>query len=98
MFIIGSSQLIAHSARVRTPKRHNSESVLYIGDDKLNFSNSSQCGSSDALNKSSSQNFNRSESSSNFRNRSSRNNSRLFPVSTYSETSPTSPGSGDSPK
>lgn len=30
-----SRQLIAHSARVQTPQRHHSESVLYIGEDHL---------------------------------------------------------------
>lgn len=32
-----SQQLIAHSSRVRTPKRHNSESVLYMNDDQTNL-------------------------------------------------------------
>lgn len=36
IFFSGStSQLIVHSSRVRTPKRHNSESVLYMNDDQL---------------------------------------------------------------
>lgn len=30
-----SSQLIVHSSRVRTPKRHNSESVLYMTEEQI---------------------------------------------------------------
>lgn len=32
-----SRQLIAHSARVQTPQRHHSESVLYIGEDRQDW-------------------------------------------------------------
>lgn len=35
LFTGSASQLIAHSSRVRTPKRHNSESVLYMSDDQI---------------------------------------------------------------
>lgn len=33
--------MIAHSARVRTPKRHNSESVLYMNDDQISIASDS---------------------------------------------------------
>lgn len=36
-FFISASQLIAHSSRVRTPKRHNSESILYMNDDQISI-------------------------------------------------------------
>lgn len=87
---VSSSQLIAHSSRVRTPKRHNSESVLYISDEKVNVSTSSQCGSTDTLNKIS--------ANQNSSSRSNRSNSRLFAVSTYTESSPTSPSDTSSSK
>lgn len=80
-FFLASSQLIAHSSRVRTPKRHNSESVLYMGDDQSVISTSS---STDMINK----------IHSSGGERSSRNNHRLFAVSTYTEV-PTSPTSSD---
>lgn len=36
LIILGSSsQLIVHSSRVRTPKRHNSESVLYMTEEQI---------------------------------------------------------------
>lgn len=33
MFSLGSSQLIAHSSKVSTPQRQNSESILYMEDE-----------------------------------------------------------------
>lgn len=58
-----------HSSRVRTPKRHNSESVLYMNDEQTNLSPS---------NNSSIKQITQTDQSS-------RNNHRLFPVSTYTE-------------
>lgn len=37
-FAGSTSQLIVHSSRVRTPQRHNSESVLYMNDDQVSLS------------------------------------------------------------
>lgn len=66
-----ASQLIVHSSRVRTPKRHNSESVLYLNEDSTNHI------ASDGVKQSS---IELAEL------RSSRTNHRLFPVSTYVES------------
>lgn len=57
---VSSSQLIVHSSRVLTPKRHQSESVLYLHDNELTLpataatptSSASSGGSSGALNSS----------------------------------------------
>lgn len=40
LFTGSTSQLIVHSSRVMTPKRHNSESVLYMSDDQISISSS----------------------------------------------------------
>lgn len=64
-----SSQLIVHSSKVRTPQRHNSESVLYMNDEgKTNGTNSTEDLSSEQ-----------------FQHRSSRSDNRLFPINTYTE-------------
>lgn len=60
--------MIAHSSRVRTPKRHNSESVLYMNDDQTIIT--SDCKKQASQNE----------------QQTSRNNCRLFPISTYTET------------
>lgn len=65
---IGSASIV-HSSRVRTPKRHNSESVLYMSDDQLTSNKSNN-------------NIKIVEQTE----QASRNNHRLFPVSTYTET------------
>lgn len=70
VFSGSSSQLIVHSSRVRTPKRHNSESVLYLNEDPSNIV------ASDAT---------KQTSMETGELRSSRSNHRLFPVSTYME-------------
>ncbi|XP_071454343.1 protein Shroom, partial [Hetaerina americana] len=66
-------QLIAHSARVKTPQRHHSESVLYLGGGPMASSASTTSGSS---------------SSTSWQARVQRNNAlnhklRMFPVNTY---------------
>lgn len=55
---------------MRTPQRHNSESVLYMNDDQISLS--SDCSKQQSQIE-----------------QSSRNNHRLFPVSTYTETTTT---------
>lgn len=67
-----SQQLIAHSSKVRTPQRHNSESVLYMND---------ECKMNGSLN-----NINDDGSNDHFQHRSSRSDNRLFPISTYTES------------
>uniref|UniRef100_A0A336M0T9 CSON009848 protein n=1 Tax=Culicoides sonorensis TaxID=179676 RepID=A0A336M0T9_CULSO len=96
------SQLVVHSSRVRTPQRHNSESVLFMKDESMaavptTLANSS-LGSGPASNtvstscldaildetmrhQTQSTGFSRSSDRS-----SRRNNSRLFAISTYTET------------
>lgn len=77
-----TSQLIAHSSRVRTPKRHNSESVLYMTEEQLNATAAATATSTAASASDSSK-------QSSPRERSSRSNNRLFPVNTYTESMPT---------
>jgi hypothetical protein len=70
-FFTASSQLIVHSSKVRTPQRHNSESVLYMNDEgKMNGTNNNS--TEDLSNES-------------FQHRSSRSDNRLFPINTYTE-------------
>lgn len=71
-FAASSQQLIAHSSKVRTPQRHNSESVLYMND---------ECKMNGSLN-----NVNDDGSNDHFQHRSSRSDNRLFPISTYTES------------
>jgi hypothetical protein len=71
-FFAASSQLIVHSSKVRTPQRHNSESVLYMNDEgKMN---NGSANSSEDL-----------SSNDQFQHRSSRSDNRLFPINTYTE-------------
>lgn len=87
-----TKQLIAHSARVQTPQRHHSESVLYMSGDKESSSSSSASNNSN---------------SGTWKDRETRNNNmnklKLFAVNTYTvqETdssggTPTSPGVNNS--
>lgn len=77
--IIASSQLIVHSSKVRTPQRHNSESVLYMNDEqKICTSNSTE----DLMSESSYQQRQFQQRSS---DRSNRSDNRLFPINTYTE-------------
>jgi hypothetical protein len=70
-YFTASSQLIVHSSKVRTPQRHNSESVLYMNDEgKMNGT---------------SNNSTEDLSSEQFQHRSSRSDNRLFPINTYTE-------------
>ena len=65
-----------HSSKVHTPQRHNSESVLYMNDDSK-ISNLTNGNSTEDL-----------PNDHNFQQlRSSRRDSRLFPISTYTEPS-----------
>ncbi|CRK97931.1 CLUMA_CG011304, isoform A [Clunio marinus] len=72
-----SSQLIVHSSKVRTPQRHNSESVLYMNDESKMNGNTSNNSVEDL-------------SSEQFQHRSSRSDNRLFPINTYTEQQPIS--------
>lgn len=67
---VSSSQSIAHSSLVQTPKRHNSESVLYLNEDSSNIIGSDVT-------------THNSMKTTDLRY--SRSNHRLFPVSTYIE-------------
>lgn len=71
-FAGSTSQLIVHSSRVRTPQRHNSESVLYMNDDQVSLSSVN--------------NNNNNNKTLQTEQQSSRNNHRLFPVNTYTES------------
>lgn len=71
-----SSQLIVHSSKVHTPQRHNSESVLYMNDDSKISNLTNGSSTEDLLNDHNFQQL-----------RSSRRDSRLFPISTYTEPS-----------
>src|SRR5690349_4171512 len=68
-----SSQLIVHSSKVRTPQRHNSESVLYMNDEGKSNGSTNNNNSTEDL------------SSEQFQHRSSRSDNRLFPINTYTE-------------
>lgn len=72
-----SSQLIVHSSKVHTPQRHNSESVLYMNDDSK-ISNVTNGNSIEDL---------PNDHNNIQQHRSSRSDSRLFPISTYTENS-----------
>lgn len=78
--ILASSQLIVHSSKVRTPQRHNSESVLYMNDEQKSICTSNS--TEDLMSESSYQQRQFQQRSS---DRSNRSDNRLFPINTYTE-------------
>lgn len=94
-FLASPSQLIVHSSRVRTPQRHNSESVLFIkppddGGQSINstnlINNNNQAVSTSSLDAILDETMRTQVGSVGPNDRSSRrNNNRLFPISTYTE-------------
>lgn len=79
--LLASSQLIVHSSKVRTPQRHNSESVLYMNDEQKVLGTSSN-STEDLMSESSYQQRQFQQRSS---DRSNRSDNRLFPINTYTE-------------